>query len=156
MPARDRARALLVVEGGDGAELDGAVLGEVLGGALERLGHLRGVDNHRLLAVSAALLLALHGGHLVAVGGVIPTANVEKRHLVRALIVLAGDHAVGRGQDGGQWPVAREGETASADLYLARQRLVCAHAGGGLRRVAACEALMSASIATATKSTRGR
>ena len=27
--------------------------------------------------------------------------------------------------------MAREGETASADLHLARQRLVCAHAGGG-------------------------
>lgn len=59
-----RARADLGVVLRDGAELDGAVLGEVLGRPLEGARHVARVHDHRLDAVAAALNLTDDAGHL--------------------------------------------------------------------------------------------
>jgi len=71
-----------LVEGRDSAELDRAVLGEVLRRPLQRLGHFRRVDDHCLLTVAASLELAGDWRHLIAVCGIIAAANVEERHLL--------------------------------------------------------------------------
>ena len=96
MPAGDGARALLVVEGRDSAELDRAVLGQVLRRPLQRLGHIRRVDDHRLLTVAASLELAGDSRHLIAVGGVIAAANVEERHLLLLVEKIGVVEKIGR------------------------------------------------------------
>mmetsp|Transcript_3908 Transcript_3908/g.11682 ORF Transcript_3908/g.11682 Transcript_3908/m.11682 type:complete len:410 (-) Transcript_3908:27-1256(-) len=77
VPAGDAALPLRLVEGRDRAELNRAVLGEVFARPLERLADVRRVDDHRLLAVAAPLLLADHRRHLVPVRWIIATADVE-------------------------------------------------------------------------------
>ena len=80
MPAVDGAGALLLVERRDGAELDRAVLDDVLPRPLQRLADVVRVHEHRLLAVADALLLPDDRRHFVPVRGVVAAANVEERH----------------------------------------------------------------------------
>ena len=96
VPASDGARALICVERRDSAELDRAVLGEVLRRPLQRLGHVRSVDDHRLLTVTASLELAGDWRHLIAVGGIIAAANVEERHLLLLEEEIGAEERIGR------------------------------------------------------------
>jgi hypothetical protein len=72
-----RARADLLVVLGDGAELDGAILGKVLGRSLERARHVARVDDHRLDPVPTTLNLADDARHLVPVRRVVAATDVD-------------------------------------------------------------------------------
>mmetsp|Transcript_26819 Transcript_26819/g.40366 ORF Transcript_26819/g.40366 Transcript_26819/m.40366 type:complete len:516 (+) Transcript_26819:321-1868(+) len=81
MPASDRTGSLIRVEASHiRTKLDRTVFCEVLWGALQRLGNIRRVREHGALSIPAPLQLPHHGGHLVAIRGVIATADIEVRH----------------------------------------------------------------------------
>mmetsp|Transcript_46843 Transcript_46843/g.130148 ORF Transcript_46843/g.130148 Transcript_46843/m.130148 type:complete len:527 (-) Transcript_46843:50-1630(-) len=89
VPAGDRARALVHVEPRHvRAQFDRAVLGQVLRRPLQRLCDVGRVREHSALAVAAPLLLADDRRHLVAICRVVPTTDVDKRHLFLICVIF--------------------------------------------------------------------